>query len=175
MFESNGSSSRPGWRQRPRVLTFPMIPRGSRLVASLAQTRKLIQREKALSLRGRPPHSLLVFDIPAPVQSVRRLDDLIEVVRRRLRGGDQLGWVEDGRLVALLPATDSEGAAVVARDVRHLLHLAGWDVPVSVLSANPRGAADPVAPDQLAPRVRTTATTVRTSSNTSSHIERRRT
>lgn len=86
-----------------------------------AQMYALIDFERERANRGGPPFALVAFESRRGGRGVLRR--LVRPLRQRVRRIDVLGWM-DGGLTLLLPATDAEGARVLANDT--LLRLTGY-------------------------------------------------
>ena len=106
-------------------------------IESPEATRQRIRRERALMAHGRPPFSLLVFDVGDPERNPRPAETLIRVLRRRLRIADAVGWLHRGRVAVILPATDRKGALRVAADVDRLLGPVRATIPCTLDAGRP--------------------------------------
>ena len=124
------------------------LPRG-RTVRSISEFRRSLLHERARTDRSGHQFSLVAFaprDARLPRAAWRRL---AIILAGRLRAIDQVGWLEDGRLAALLPYTPAEGAWKVADDVCLMLpeRLAPPVVEVYVYPSHWLGGDD--EPDSL--------------------------
>ncbi|HJT35772.1 MAG TPA: sugar transferase [Pirellulales bacterium] len=94
-------------RARPRVAT----------VRSVEQFREALLYERARSDRSGHEFSLVAFS-SGQIEHVGAMTRrLATTLAGRLRAIDQIGWLADGRLAALLPYTPPEGAWKVADDI----------------------------------------------------------
>ena len=97
-----------------------VVPR-SEAVRSVEQFRHAMLHERARSDRSGREFTLVAFT-PGKRELARvTWSRLARLLSRRLRTIDQIGWLEDGRLAALLPYTPAEGAWKVADDICLLL------------------------------------------------------
>jgi len=76
---------------------------------SREQFRAVLMRERAAADRNEHEFSLLVFDNATP--------DLVDVLARRIRQVDEIGWFREGHLAVVLPYTPADGARTLARDI----------------------------------------------------------
>lgn len=77
---------------------------------SSGEIRRLVDRERARSDRTGAPLSVIVFTPP----NAEALAQLAGFLRERLRDTDEVGWLDTGRLCAVLPDTPLAGAYKVA-------------------------------------------------------------
>jgi hypothetical protein len=103
-----------GTRRRAPLLTEapPPMPQ-SEMLAALPAPREMhrrIQRERRLCDRGRPPFSVVVFDVGDPTVDDGLAVRLVEAFRRRARLSDEIGWFGRHRIAAMLPVTPHCGA-----------------------------------------------------------------
>lgn len=141
-----------GWWKQPN--------RSLRALPSQEEIGRLLQRERARADRTRSPLSVLVYACP---KEPALLLPLIDVLRQRLRNTDEIGWLDDRRLCAVLPDTPALGAWKVVDDVARSLPgeqlLPGCvvhtypDQPSSLLGSQrdsePETAHQPTAEDRL--------------------------
>ncbi len=134
---------RPTWFAR----LFP----GVRLpgVLSTTEFQQAFLRERSLVDRRQRPFSLIAF-VPSGDQEPRSLPQLVSLLRERLRTADVIGRLNSDHLAALLPATDGQGAWVVAESVLHRLAELGlkYDCKVYAYPCDPpanRAAAAPAS------------------------------
>jgi len=81
------------------------------------QTRKVLERERARADRTAERFAVLTF---TPFRGRPATDvwgKLVQALRSRIRFTDEVGWLEDGQLCAVLPGTGTEGARKVLADV----------------------------------------------------------
>jgi lipopolysaccharide/colanic/teichoic acid biosynthesis glycosyltransferase len=80
--------------------------------------RDVIEREKGRADRLGQFFSLILFDIdPGNGTCGSSIQRLVLALARRVRVTDEMGWLDDNCLVAVLPGTHSEGAGKMAADV----------------------------------------------------------
>src|SRR5262245_14215475 len=77
---------------------------------------QLIRYEEARTDRSGQVFSLVTFAERDPQTARAVLPDLVRFLCHRLRAIDEIGWLSDGRLAALLPYTTVDGANKVADD-----------------------------------------------------------
>ena len=84
------------------------------------QMRKALAQERARANRTADPFAVVTFALSGggPPEVWARL---VHVLRSRLRLSDEVGWLEDGQLCAVLAGSGAEGAWKVIRDVKHRL------------------------------------------------------
>lgn len=82
-----------------------------------AQTLKILERERARTDRSGDRFSVLAFSPCAREVEEATWRQLARILQERLRSTDEVGWLEDGQLCAILPDTSSTGARKVADDV----------------------------------------------------------
>lgn len=82
--------------------------------------RFVLQRERARADRMNDRFSVLVVSPQPPGNGPAELRRLTRVLKRRLRTTDEIGWLDQQRLAAVLPSTPADGAWTVARDVKML-------------------------------------------------------
>src|SRR5262245_6026953 len=80
-------------------------------------TRALLARERGRACRTGESLSVVEFSPVGPAWGRLPLVYLVRLLRWRLRSTDVLGWLEGGRLAAVLPGATPEGAEALARDV----------------------------------------------------------
>jgi lipopolysaccharide/colanic/teichoic acid biosynthesis glycosyltransferase len=79
--------------------------------------RRVLARERARSDRSGDRFSLIAF-APRNVDSAAEMQQhLVKILRRRLRLTDEIGWLDEGKLGIVLPATPPRGAWHLADDV----------------------------------------------------------
>lgn len=78
---------------------------------------RLLDRERARADRTLVGFSLLVLGPDGAADGHAALVCAARLLRRRLRSTDEAGWLERGRLGAVLPATPPEGARKVGEDL----------------------------------------------------------
>jgi lipopolysaccharide/colanic/teichoic acid biosynthesis glycosyltransferase len=84
---------------------------------SPAQTRRLLQRERMRSDRTGSPFSVIAFHAADPGDPRESMAWLVRFLKGRLRETDEVGWLDDSRLCAILPVTPVTGAATVVADM----------------------------------------------------------
>src|SRR5829696_3073420 len=84
---------------------------------SPAQTRRLLQRERMRSDRTGSPFSVLTLHAADAADPRESMAWLVRFLKRRLRETDEVGWLDNNRLCAILPVTPVTGAATVAADM----------------------------------------------------------
>ena len=81
------------------------------------ETRKLIQRERQRADRTHTELAVLAFTPSSEEQGQSLFAALAGVLRQRIRITDDLGWLANGVLAAVLPHTQLSGARTLCRDV----------------------------------------------------------
>ena len=107
--------------------------------------RRSLELERMRADRGGVGFALLAFQ---PVPETCGADCHLELARslkRRLRATDVAGYLDDGRLAALLPATHDLGAHILANHVREALDVEEADLPYEIFLYPQHGPA-PFAP-----------------------------
>jgi len=72
--------------------------------------RRVLDHERARSDRSGLPFVVVVFETRDRAVAASDLRTTAELLNRRLRSIDEIGWMSDGRLAALLPYTSSDEA-----------------------------------------------------------------
>lgn len=83
---------------------------------SVEALRGQIQRERLRSDRSGAAFSLAAFRVPPPDVEHGKVA-LVHLLERRLRAIDDVGRLADGRIAALLPETDSDGAWTLVDEI----------------------------------------------------------
>lgn len=114
-------------------------------VLSTTEFQQAFLRERSLVDRRQRPFSLVAF-VPSGPHDPRELPQLARLLQERLRTADLVGRLHSNHLAALLPATDGQGAWIVAESVLHRLAKAGlkYDCKVYAYPCDP--PADRTAP-----------------------------
>jgi lipopolysaccharide/colanic/teichoic acid biosynthesis glycosyltransferase len=89
---------------------------GLRDLPDPAHMNKVLERERTRADRTGNTLSVLVF-LPAKREPGKALACLVRVLRGRLRSTDEVGWLDEARLCAVLPDTPTAGAWKVVEDV----------------------------------------------------------
>lgn len=97
----------------PSLRAWPRIA----AVRSVEQFREAMLYERARSDRSGQEFSLVAFSSGQIRHAGAMTRRLAKALAGRLRAIDQVGWLADGRLAALLPYTPAEGAWKVADDI----------------------------------------------------------
>jgi lipopolysaccharide/colanic/teichoic acid biosynthesis glycosyltransferase len=84
---------------------------------SVRQFRHVLNRERARSDRSGDRFCLLAFSSRVSEAWPELRAQLCAVLQRRLRSTDELGWLDSGRIGAVLPGTPPRGAWKLAEDV----------------------------------------------------------
>ncbi|HEU0300182.1 MAG TPA: sugar transferase [Longimicrobium sp.] len=121
----------------PRLFAAPAATRAR----SVADFRGSLRRECARADRTGREFSLLVL-APSPSGAAPAL----ELLGRRLRETDEIGWMEGGSIGALLTDTGREGAQLVAGEVLSRLEREGAAPPAHTLFTYPGDWMAPGAP-----------------------------
>jgi lipopolysaccharide/colanic/teichoic acid biosynthesis glycosyltransferase len=79
--------------------------------------KRILEYERALSDRHERRFSLLVFEPEGTGEHELFFARLVDILRRRLRMTDVIGWINVARVGVLLPYSERIGARVVADDV----------------------------------------------------------
>ena len=85
---------------------------------SAEQLRRILGRERARADRTGDVFSLIAFWADDRSRGPAALAELAEILKRRLRSTDELGWLDTRRLGAVLPSTPAVGAGKVAEEIR---------------------------------------------------------
>ncbi len=97
---------------RDQACPAPAVPG----VHDTEELRRVLWRERCRSDRNGHGFTLLVFGDRSG-DPVRSLGRLVEVLQTRVRGTDEMGWLDARRLAVLLPETSYRGAETLAQDV----------------------------------------------------------
>jgi exopolysaccharide biosynthesis polyprenyl glycosylphosphotransferase len=82
---------------------------------------RLLALERARADRTDHPFALITFALHGPEQTAAAWGRLVRVLKARLRFTDEVGWLEDDLLGAVLACTGTDGAGTVVHDVRERL------------------------------------------------------
>jgi lipopolysaccharide/colanic/teichoic acid biosynthesis glycosyltransferase len=95
---------------------FRLIERGDPAICSEESFKFLLKRERARADRGHGVFCLVVFDLPETRRrpSSRRL---IEVLKKRIRITDSIGWLRNSSVGVLLADTPRAGGRIFLNDV----------------------------------------------------------
>ena len=88
-----------------------------RPIRTVNEFRDMIEYERARSNRSGLPFCVVVFDAKANGAEIAALDRVSMILQDRLRDTDEVGWISDRQIAALLPYTTAENASGVAREV----------------------------------------------------------
>jgi hypothetical protein len=91
--------------------------RSKRPLDSPARFRKVLGRERACADLSGQPLSLLTFAARERESAEATFQELEQILKRRLRCTDAVGWLDGEHLAVALPSTPREGAAQVADDI----------------------------------------------------------
>jgi lipopolysaccharide/colanic/teichoic acid biosynthesis glycosyltransferase len=86
-------------------------------VQTAEQMRKVLERERARTDRSGDPFSIITFVPCATEVENATWQCLGRILQERLRSTDEVGWLDDGQLCAVLPGTAGSGAWKVADEV----------------------------------------------------------
>src|SRR5262249_59844939 len=100
------------------------------------ELRRILERERARADRTGDSLSLLTFTPRFPEGAFVALASLAKVLRQRLRATDEVGWLDDRRIGAVLPNTSARGAWKVADDIA-LEYPADLPLPVCTVYSYP--------------------------------------
>jgi lipopolysaccharide/colanic/teichoic acid biosynthesis glycosyltransferase len=84
---------------------------------SVAETLRILERERVRADRNHDEFSLIAFSVRNPKTDEKSLVHLSRVLQRRLRVTDDAGWLSPTCIGAVLPHTPARGAWTVADDV----------------------------------------------------------
>lgn len=84
---------------------------------SVAQFGRVLRRERARTDRNGDPFAMIAFTPREADDAQQTLVRLAKTLKRRLRFTDEIGWLESGKIGAVLPSTPAGGAWKVADDV----------------------------------------------------------
>jgi lipopolysaccharide/colanic/teichoic acid biosynthesis glycosyltransferase len=130
----NGGGTAAGAIAPPEEWTGRPPRRRLAEIYSAAQTRRMLDRERARADRSGLGFSLVVFDVNAPSDAARGatargLRRVAAAVLRRARITDEVGWFDQDRVCALLPDTAPAGARRFAMEVCQYLRDRGAPKP----------------------------------------------
>ena len=91
--------------------------RSFRDMYSVAQFDRVLRRERARTDRNGDPFAMIAFTPREDHEPQQTLVRLAKTLKRRLRFTDEIGWLESGKIGAVLPSTPADGAWKVADDV----------------------------------------------------------
>jgi hypothetical protein len=94
----------------------------------------LLQRERARADRLDSKFSLIVYTVNGLPSKKNYLRSFLQVVRKRIRAVDEIGWFQDHSIGVLLPFADRKGASSFAEDVATRLSKKVKPFPYSVFS-----------------------------------------
>lgn len=94
--------------------------------------REKLELERMRADRSDCPFAMLVFAISPGIVSEELEAELGSALKRRLRAIDAAGYLDDGRIAALLPATGELGAHILAGHVREALDGREADISYNV-------------------------------------------
>ncbi len=116
--------------ERRHVASSSLEPKRNliRVVHSITELKAVLRRERARTDRSGLEFSLLTFTPNADESCAAVLDFLIEILQLRLRETDEIGWVADGQIGAVLTYTQPGSAVWLADEICNLLP-AGLCVP----------------------------------------------
>src|SRR5262245_40409028 len=90
-------------------------------VHSRRHFRRVLARERSRSDRSGDRFSLIAFAPRDANTAVTMQQQLVKILRRRLRLTDEIGWLDDEKIGVVVPATPPRGAWHLADDVcRHI-------------------------------------------------------
>src|SRR5213592_32567 len=93
----------------PEIGLFARKKSMPQMVRAREQFRAVLARERAAADRHEHEFSLLVFDSSTL--------GLMDVLARRVRQIDEIGWFQPGLIAVVLPYTAAEGARTLAQDI----------------------------------------------------------
>lgn len=94
----------------------PSVPSLAELFTA-EQMRRILERERARADRSGDKMAVISFMPREGHFSQKSLHHLVDVLRQRLRLTDDVGWLDEKQILAVLPATTAAGAWKVADDV----------------------------------------------------------
>lgn len=119
---------------------FTATPTAKLPFASIAQMRHILEKERARAERTHEEFSLISIQCRPSDDAERMWMCLAEFLRDRLRITDDAGWLDNGRLGVLLPATPADGAWKVVDDIlAHIPH--EFTEPICAVYTYPYDAA----------------------------------
>lgn len=90
---------------------------GSECLCNAAQMERVLRREIARADRGGRGFSLVLFRVKPGQANHQTTHQLIQVLLKRARLTDEVGWFSDGYLCAMLTGTPAQGARIFAEGV----------------------------------------------------------
>jgi len=90
-------------------------PAGS--ICSERQFHQKLKEERSRTHRNGHEFSLVVFDLEELQLSQKNISRMLEIIQKRIRDIDQLGWYNKNRLGVILPYTTSGGAKEFSKNI----------------------------------------------------------
>ncbi len=81
------------------------------------EVKRVLHRERVRAERSGEPFSMIVFTPREPQPNSEVVKRLIEILKKRVRLTDDIGWLDPERISVILPSTPPPGAWKVADDV----------------------------------------------------------
>lgn len=97
----------------------------------------LLQERRSADQTGEE-FSLLVFEFGGAVSNDEPAQKLWQVIHRRVRRADKIGWLSDRSLGLILPETPFAGGRKVAEDICRILDTAMPSLSYKILTYPPR-------------------------------------
>jgi len=105
------------------------------LVYSSSDFSSIINRERDRADRTGQGFSLVIFEVGNGKRRSDSVRNLVPILTHRIRSTDAIGWIEDGRIGAILPHTTTDSAWMFVANVRNACN--GSGPPECVVYAYP--------------------------------------
>lgn len=109
-------STTHNWTRLDRLVRFLRM-RNLYGILSAESFRAIIERERARADRYGYGFSLLVFDVGNTDRECPRAKNVADVIRRRKRSTDEIGWFNDQSIGIIMPSTSENGARKFAQAI----------------------------------------------------------
>jgi FlaA1/EpsC-like NDP-sugar epimerase len=87
------------------------------IIYSKESFKKLLEKERIRADRYNSSYSLLLFSIKTPKHDDSDISKLIELLSKRIRIIDEIGWYDAGQIGVLLPYTSNAGACKLSEQI----------------------------------------------------------
>ena len=89
----------------------------SKAVHSADAFHKILAREKSRADRSRQQFSLIMLDMSSTEGGNDSASHILDKIRKRLRGIDEIGWYDKRRIAIILPYTSTDGARHLSNSI----------------------------------------------------------
>lgn len=90
-------------------------------IYSTDQFRKVLERERIRADRSGREFSLLIIEVGSVKRNRQAVAQLVQILTKRLRSIDEIGWFDDAQIGVALPDTINKGAWKLAGDISNLI------------------------------------------------------